>query len=415
MGEVIRRNNDSQEKSLDELLQMTNHTFLRSILDESEVGAVNYTRLPISRLAALGTAFQPLVTAVQTAVAGAGGSGLYYVNTGGKTMFQMKESASFIGSLKTSDGLVGGGQAQITPFTDPTMLFMAATLANIDRKLDTIKEMQQEMLEFLAQKEKAELKGNLIFLYDIFDNYKYNWNNEMYKNSNHTMVLTIKKEAEAKIIFYREQIIGKVNKKSLFHSDQSVDRQLSAVQEQFKDYQLALYILAFSSFLDVMLLENYEKEYLSSISAKLDKYSLQYKELYTQCYEEISGYSSSSLQSSVLKGLSKAAIAVGKVVEKMPVVGDTQADETLVSAGDKLNDISAERVRRQMQKLIERQSNFVRPFIDNINMINDLYNKPLQMLVDKDNLYIASVGGTRGECPLYTAATKKQKRKKRGD
>ena len=395
MGEVIRRNNDSQEKSLDELLQMTNHTFLRSILDESEVGAVNYTRLPISRLAALGTAFQPLVTAVQTAVAGAGGSGLYYVNTGGKTMFQMKESASFIGSLKTSDGLVGGGQAQITPFTDPTMLFMAATLANIDRKLDTIKEMQQEMLEFLAQKEKAELKGNLIFLYDIFDNYKYNWNNEMYKNSNHTMVLTIKKEAEAKIIFYREQIIGKVNKKSLFHSDQSVDRQLSAVQEQFKDYQLALYILAFSSFLDVMLLENYEKEYLSSISAKLDKYSLQYKELYTQCYEEISGYSSSSLQSSVLKGLSKAAIAVGKVVEKMPVVGDTQADETLVSAGDKLNDISAERVRRQMQKLIERQSNFVRPFIDNINMINDLYNKPLQMLVDKDNLYIASVGVPR--------------------
>ena len=306
-------------------------------------------------------------------------------------MFQMKESASFIGSLKTSDGLVGGGQAQITPFTDPTMLFMAAALANIDRKLDTIKEMQQEMLEFLAQKEKAELKGNLIFLYDIFDNYKYNWNNEMYKNSNHTMVLTIKKEAEAKIIFYREQIIGKVNKKSLFHSDQSVDRQLSAVQEQFKDYQLALYILAFSSFLDVMLLENYEKEYLSSISAKLDKYSLQYKELYTQCYEEISGYSSSSLQSSVLKGLSKAAIAVGKVVEKMPVVGDTQADETLVSAGDKLNDISAERVRRQMQKLIERQSNFVRPFIDNINMINDLYNKPLQMLVDKDNLYIATI------------------------
>ena len=30
---------------LEELLQMTNHTFLRSILDESEVGAVNYTRL----------------------------------------------------------------------------------------------------------------------------------------------------------------------------------------------------------------------------------------------------------------------------------------------------------------------------------------------------------------------------------
>lgn len=72
----------------------------------------------------------------------------------------------------------------------------------------------------------------------------------MYKNSNHTMVLAIKKEAEAKIVFYREQIIAKVNKKSLIHSDQTVNKQLQAVQDQFKDYQLALYTLAFSSFLD---------------------------------------------------------------------------------------------------------------------------------------------------------------------
>ena len=29
------------------------------------------------------------------------------------------------------------------------------------------------------------------------------------------------------------------------------------------------------------------KEYLSGISEKLDDYSMKYKELYTQCYEEI--------------------------------------------------------------------------------------------------------------------------------
>ena len=98
---------------------------------------------------------------MQTAVTGAGGSGLYYVNTAGKTMFQMKETGNFIGSLKTSAGLVGGGQAQMMPLAfDPTMLFMAAALANIDKKLDSIKEMQQEMMDFLVQKEKAELKGN---------------------------------------------------------------------------------------------------------------------------------------------------------------------------------------------------------------------------------------------------------------
>lgn len=107
---------------------------------------------------------------------------------------------------------------------DPTMLFMAAALVIIDKKLDNIKEMQQEMMYFLTQKGKADLKGNLIFLYDLFNNYKYNWNNEMYKNNNHTMVLSIKKEAESKIVFYREQIIAKVNKKVFIHSDQAVNK-----------------------------------------------------------------------------------------------------------------------------------------------------------------------------------------------
>lgn len=85
---------------------------------------------------------------------GAGGSGLYYVDTAGKTMFQMNGTNNFIGSLKTVGGMVGGGQAQMIPFAcDHTMLFAAVALANIDKKLDTIKEMQQEMMDFLIRKE----------------------------------------------------------------------------------------------------------------------------------------------------------------------------------------------------------------------------------------------------------------------
>lgn len=308
-------------------------------------------------------------------------------------MFQMKETSNYIGSLKSATGTVGGGQAQMIPLEcDPTMLFMAATLAGIDKKLDAISEMQKEMMDFLVQKEKAGLRGNLTFLYDVFKNYKYNWNNEMYKSSNHTMVLSVKKSAEEKILFYREQIMAKMAKKSFIHSDQSVNKQLQIVQDQFKEYQLALYMLAFSTFLDVMLLENYEKEFLSGISFKLEEYSLKYRELYSQCYEEIFAYSSSSIRSGLLKGISKTTIAVGKVIEKVPIVGNTQADETLIAAGGKISDKRYEKIRNQMKALIERQSNFVRPFIDNINMVDELQNAPTQLLVDKDNLYIAPIG-----------------------
>ena len=266
MGDMIRLNNEIQENKDNAILRMMSDTSIYPMLQESEVGVSNYTPLPLSRLAAYGTAFQPLATAVQTAVSGSGGSGIYYVNTAGKTMFQMKETNNFIGSLQTSTGMVGGGQAQMTPLAcDPTMIFMAAALANIEKKLDAIQDMQKEMMDFLVQKEKSDLKGNLNFLFDVFNNYKYNWKNEMYKNSNHIKVLDIRQEAEKKIAFYREHIIAKVNKKSFIHSDQTVNKQLQSVQDQFKDYQLALYLLGFSSFLEVMILGNFDADYLTGI------------------------------------------------------------------------------------------------------------------------------------------------------
>ena len=391
MSNIIKLNDEFQGDKDAAIMQMMSDSSAFPMLKESEVGVANYTPLSLSRLAAYGTAFQPLTTAIQTAVSGAGGSGVYYVNTAGKTMFQMKGTKNYIGSLQTPTGMVGGGQAQMTPLAcDPTMLFMAAALANIDKKLDTIQNMQQEMMDFLVQKEKADLRGNLNFLLDIFNNYKYNWNNETYKTNNHIKVLDIRQEAEKKITFYREQIIAKVNKKSLVHSDQTVNKQLQMVQDHFKDYQLALYLLGFSSFLEVMLLGNFESDYLSSVSEKLDTYSLKYRELYTKCYDEIEEYSSTSVQSSMLKGIAKASTSVGKFVEKIPVVSKGQADEALIAAGEKLEEFNTDKLRKQMSSLIEHQSNAVRPFIENIDTVNELCNKPVKLLVDKDNLYIAT-------------------------
>lgn len=392
MGDIINLDNKAQENKENIILQMMNDPSLCPMLQESQIGISNYTPLPISRLAAYGIAFQPLATAVQTAVSEAGGSGIYYVNTAGKTMFQMKGTNNYIGSLQSPTGMVGGGQAQMTPLAcDPTMLFMAAALANIEKKLDAIQQAQQEMMDFLVQKEKADLKGNLKFLFDVFNNYKYNWNNAMYKSNNHIKILDIKQEAEKKIVFYREQIITKVNKKSFLHSDQTVNKQLQAVQDQFKDYQFALYSLGFSSFLEILLLENYDADYLTDISIKLDNYSLEYRELYSKCYDEIEGYSLTSIQSSMLKGVAKASTSFGKLVEKIPVISKGQADEALIAAGEKLDEIHAGKLRKQMSALIEHQGNSIRPFIENINKLNELYNKPVQLLVDKENIYFATI------------------------
>jgi len=109
---------------------------------------------------------------------------------------------------------VGGGQARLNPLIfDPKMIFMAAVFANIEKKLDNILEMQQEIVDFMVRKERSELRGDLNYLSDILNNYKYNWNNDKYKNNNHIKVLDIKETAERKIDFYRDQIEQKIQKK----------------------------------------------------------------------------------------------------------------------------------------------------------------------------------------------------------
>ena len=217
----------------------------------------NATKIPLANLSALGVAFQPLTTAIQTAVFGAGGSGIYFVNTMGKQMFHIGESTDFIGSLMSSTGGVGGGQARMTPLAcDPTMLFMAVTLMNIEKKLDAIQQTQENILQFLEEKERATLQGNLNTLGDVLTNYKYNWDNAQYKTNKHILVQQIKKDAEASIILYRDQIGKILQKRSLIHSDMEVKSILKKLQSHFKDYQLALYLYAYSAFLDVMLLGN---------------------------------------------------------------------------------------------------------------------------------------------------------------
>ena len=97
------------EKVNNEILKMMNDPAIFPELEESEVGVSTYTKIPLSNLSSYGVAFQPLVVGLQSMTINEGGSGFYFVNTGGKSMFHKTGTSDFIGSLQTVDGKVGGG------------------------------------------------------------------------------------------------------------------------------------------------------------------------------------------------------------------------------------------------------------------------------------------------------------------
>lgn len=374
-----------------ELLKAMSATELAPLEVKNEISVQTYSKIPLSRLTALGTGFEPVVSAIQQVTShGQATSGFYKVTIPkGTHLAQFKEKSGFLGTAVGEHGIVG--QAQLNPLLcDPTMLLVAAALANIDKKLDAIQEVQQEMLDFLTQKEKSALKADLNFLMDIQNNYKYNWNSEKYKAANHAKVLDIRQEAARQIDFYQEQIKKQLGKKALLHSDHDVQKMLEKVQGEFKEYQLALYIYGFAYFLEVVLQENYEKAYLSAIAKRIDEMAFQYREFYSLAYSQIENLSKSSLQAHLFGGLSVINKGAGTAIAKIPGINKPQIDETLIEAGERIGAYKNRRVQTTMQQLLERQSSCVRPFIDNINAVNRLYNEPVTLIFNHDTLYLGS-------------------------
>lgn len=383
--------NELETARKNELLKAMSATELAPLEVKNEISVQTYSKIPLSRLTALGTGFEPVVSAIQQVTShGQATSGFYKVTIPkGTHLAQFKEKSGFLGTAVGEHGIVG--QAQLNPLLcDPTMLLVAAALANIDKKLDAIQEVQQEMLDFLAQKEKSALKADLNFLMDIQNNYKYNWNSEKYKAANHAKVLDIRQEAARQIDFYQEQIKKQLDKKALLHSDHDVQKTLEKVQDEFKEYQLALYIYGFAYFLEVVLQENYEKAYLSAIAKRIDEMAFQYREFYSLAYSQIENLSKSSLQAQLFGGLSAINKGAGTAIAKIPGINKSQIDETLIEAGERIGAYKNRRVQTTMQQLLERQSSCVRPFIDNINAVNRLYNEPVTLIFNHDTLYLGS-------------------------
>lgn len=378
---------NENEITKSEFNELMNVQYLPSIKD-IDIDLSEAEKYLITNVSALGVAFQPLVSAMQNITGtNIGKSGLYWVNTSGKEMF--KSTGGFIGSLKTDAGLVGGGQARLNPFQcDPVMLLASIALMNIEKKLGQIQELQQNIIDYLKTQEKAKILGNINVLNDVLENYKFNWDNEKYKTNKHILVQDIRKDSEQSLLLCRNQIERQLVKKDLFHIDEKIRLIVKNLQEEFRGYQQALYLYSFSAFLEIMLLENFDSQYLISVANKMKEYTGNYQELYTSCYNQIEGFSNDSIQSFLTKGLAEVSKSAGGLISKIPRMNKRSLDKKLMSVGEKLDKIKDDKVQKTVDALETSISEFSSPFIENIETLNIIFNKPKEILFDSENIYL---------------------------
>ena len=376
-------------------------------IQEKAVNLTDFQKIPFAELAGLGGIIAELVpklrTVTETTTIPMEGLFRAINPKTGKVMpdlmYHSKQVAdAFVGSLRHANGDFDqaafkkmSGVKEITTSVaaiNPATLMIAAGIMAMSKKLDAIEENQKKIMGFLEKDKESKLRGNLIFLMGVFSAYKTNWNNSTFKTSQHIKTQDIKQESEQNIVFYRTMLSEFMKKKKAFISKLEVKKNMQKLIEDFSNYRLAIYLYAFASYLEIILLENYNASFLDSISTKIKEEYFRYSELYTIAYTKLEGMASESIESEVIKGAAIVSHGLGKVIERIPVVERGQLDENLIAASKKLEAYKIESVDDLLTSLRTMSNCRVKQFVDLIELVNELHNGEPAILIDNENVYI---------------------------
>lgn len=372
-------------------------------ITEEEIKTDRNIKIPFAEIAGLGVAFGSLPEAVRTATQSVNMDKIYKLvnmNSPSYHLQAAKDKQGFLGMIRDEGNhLVRQGRFQkldsvnevVTVPFNPSFIFMAAMLVHIEHKLDAIQETQKEILTFLNRDKQTKLEGDLKILVDIINNFKFNWDNETYKKNNHKQAGDIKKEAQQNILFYRRNIIELLNKQKMIFMEPKLKDTMGKLQNHFKYYQLSVYLYAFASFLEVLLLGNYKSDYVKNVASQIEDMSYDYRALYTDSYNKVEQLSGHTVEAVFLGGTALVNKAVGGVISKIPVVEKGPIDEALIGAGEKLEAIGEKNTAERLDLFDDNRDSGVYMFIDNCNTLDVLYNKPKMILLDEDNLYVKEI------------------------
>jgi hypothetical protein len=327
----------------------------------------------------------------------AGGSGLYRVTLPkGATLAQLKDGQAYIGAaVRKGEGVVG--QARLTPVEsvpfDPVTLGIAVALAEVNQKLDAIQGTLQEMFDFAKQKEEAKIEADLHALSDTMDSYKFNCRDEGFRSQKSIEVQAIRNDADKEIGLYQKQLRGRLKDNRLVHVGADVNQKVDGALDDLRHYQMSLFLYAYAAFLEVMLRENFDSKYLETEAKTIAVRTAMYREDFERCEAWIGKFSESTVEKFWLDGVSGAAEIASKVV-KESLIGDlTPADDALDDASKGVRDFGEKHAAGPAKKLEQAKEPVAAPFIENIKSIDAVYNEPIELITDGDEMYVHRIEG----------------------
>lgn len=317
---------------------------------------------------------------------------LYRITNLGKndSLKAMRDGKTFWGSIKKSDGSSTMAKLkEVNPNNvmalDPTVMMMSVALAGIEQELGEIKELSKQIFSFLEHEKESEIESDLEILNRSISDFRFNLEDEKYLINNHKQVMDIKRTANKNILFYKKEIKDDLSKDKLFTTNNSMNSIIEDIQKKFRYYRLSLYIYSFSTFMEILLLGNYKNDYLLSKKEELDELDNEYSEVFNNTLEYVKKNANKSLEGNVLSGLGSAGKAIGNLAEKVKI---KNVDNWLNEKGNNLKQ-SGQNIKDEFATKFDdmRESNS-RPFINQIEKVDCIYNNTKEIYFDKENIYL---------------------------
>ena len=266
--------------------------------------------------------------------------------------------------LQLSDG-------NLVAAPNPTILLLAAILITVKQETTKILNTCDNILTFVKNDKESKVEGDLSVLNNIVNEYKFNWDNKEYRTSHHKLVLDIKRSAEQNLIFYQKQIKTLIqNDKKALVAKTLKEKQLD-LENNFTYYQLTIYVYSFASFLEVLLLGNFNKDYLLQVKSKLLINSKDYKDLFDVALEHLKSTANTSTESKTLKG-------IGGLLLK------TKEGTWLNKKGEAINNAAN---KQSLDSFIALQEDKSTIFVKNIEQAKTLFNECGNVYFDKNGIY----------------------------
>ena len=317
---------------------------------------------------------------------------LYRITNLGKndSLKAMRDGKTFWGSIKKSDGSSTMAKLkEVNPNNvmalDPTVMMMSVALAGIEQELGEIKELSKQIFSFLEHEKESEIESDLEILNRSISDFRFNLEDEKYLINNHKQVMDIKRTANKNMLFYKKEIKDDLSKDKLFTTNNSMNSIIEDIQKKFRYYRLSLYIYSFSTFMEILLLGNYKNDYLLSKKNELDELDNEYSEVFNNALEYVKKNANKSLEGNVLSGLGSAGKAIGNLAEKVKI---KNVDNWLNEKGDNLKQ-SGQNIKDDFAtKFDDMKESNSRPFINQIEKVDCIYNKTKEIYFDKENIYL---------------------------